>query len=159
MCFGAQPACIPRLLDNVNTGMVHRDRGHKPNDLPTHSNDDPVRSSRHHRSPSMPWASSFNLLGGPARQLRVIVPDTRRFDRSCGRRSRRTRSKFLVGLFIVCVGLLFFGLAKHIQALRERTLIFGRGNLQTIWKWEIASGHHPSRVKGTSYHHQEIHRR
>lgn len=116
--------------------------------LPTHSNinDDNDWASdprRHPRSLLMRW-TSFSRVS--TRNLRVWLLDFKHVN--YGRRNRLTRRQFLLRLLIslICfiLALIFFLYYRS----DKRTLVFGRENLQQIWKWEIASGHHPTRLKG-----------
>ena len=55
-------------------------------------------------------------------------------------------------MFAVLLVVALFGAEETHWApsFRDSTLIFGRENLQRIWKWEIESGHYPSIAKSVS---------
>ena len=122
-------------------GMVHRDRGRKSN-----GQSNGVNLETYHRSPLMSWTdpASSTLPSVPARRLRVPLSDIRYADQLYGRRIGRKKGRLLLCLFIFSMGCIFFALAKLLRSTRRRTLVFGRENLQCIWKWEIESGHYPS---------------
>lgn len=60
---------------------------------------------------------------------------------------------FLGGLFAVCVVLILLGTEETNWGppFRDSTLVFGREELQRIWRWEIDSGHHPSSAKSVVF--------
>jgi WD repeat and SOF domain-containing protein 1 len=125
-------------------GMVHRERSHhKPNILPTHSNSANVGAQHRRSSESfMPWTdpvSSFVL-----RRLRVPLSDPRHVNPLDTRHGGRKKSKLFQCLCIFSIGCIIFAFVKFIRSKDKRTLVFGRENLQQIWKWEIESGHNPS---------------
>lgn len=108
-----------------------------------YSTDDPP----HANSSLMLWTRhvSLSLPGGSTRRLRI--PNVRQVHQ-LGRRVGRRRKGLLTCLFIFSVGLVCFLVARHIRHPSKPTLVFGRENLQEIWRWEVASGHHPSEVQG-----------
>jgi WD repeat and SOF domain-containing protein 1 len=126
-------------------GIVHRDRGRKPNGLPTHSSNG-VNPEARRRSPLMPWTDPgrSSLPKVPARRLHIPLSNVRYADQLYGRRVGRKQSGLLLCLFVLLIGCIFFALVKYFRHGSRRTVVFGRENLQKIWKWEIASGHHPS---------------
>lgn len=62
-------------------------------------------------------------------------------------------------LFILLTLFFIFALARRFGthakqwplAKDARTLVYGREDLQRIWKWEIESGHYPSRKASASH--------
>lgn len=60
---------------------------------------------------------------------------------------------FLGGLSAVCVVLILLGTEESswTPTFRDSTLVFGREELQRIWRWEIDSGHHPSNAKSVIF--------
>ncbi|KAH7910865.1 hypothetical protein BJ138DRAFT_51056 [Hygrophoropsis aurantiaca] len=55
----------------------------------------------------------------------------------------------LASLFAIWAVVMIFGMEDPhwTPPFRDSTLVFGRENLQRIWKWEIESGHYPSSRK------------
>ncbi|KAJ7291170.1 glycosyltransferase family 32 protein [Mycena rebaudengoi] len=76
------------------------------------------------------------------RRLRLLVPSLR---------FRRSRGPLLacVACFAVVLTVVLvsrgFGRSDHNSSQEPPTLVFARDDLQRVWKWEIASGHYPSR--------------
>jgi WD repeat and SOF domain-containing protein 1 len=62
-------------------------------------------------------------------------------------------------LFILLAFFFIFALARRFGTHAKqwpltkdpRTLVYGREDLQKIWKWEIESGHYPSRKASALY--------
>lgn len=47
-----------------------------------------------------------------------------------------------------CLALTLTTIILYSRAASQRTLVYRQDDLQRIWQWEIASGHHPSRREG-----------
>lgn len=141
----------PRL----NIGAI-REKSRSPNGLPIFST--AVQEKLHARSPST-WTTSVYLPipGLPKRRLRIPVPNIPWIHNSAVLKYGRRR-----GSIIVLVGLVFglfmiYALAHRIGggettlSFRDpSTLVYSREDLQKIWKWEVESGHYPSRRESES---------
>ncbi|EIW86819.1 hypothetical protein CONPUDRAFT_134168 [Coniophora puteana RWD-64-598 SS2] len=94
--------------------------------------------------PSRPRRPRLRRASSPSRLPPLHISSLRR------RRSLVCRCiAFVAGLFAVLLVVALFGAEETHWApsFRDSTLIFGRENLQRIWKWEIESGHYPSIAK------------
>ena len=129
-------------------------------DLPSHSSAVEEKLERQHRShASNAWTRPVSLAipGVRTRRLRIFVPNAGPF-RGGGGRMRKKRGPMLVAL--ACLAVFFtvilvtksFGRSDWSDQWQGNTnpepptLVFMRRELQKIWKWEIASGHYPSRA-------------
>ena len=116
-----------------------------------------INEKIHQHGHPLPWTIPITLpiWGIRNRRLRLFVLNPRRLHQFSVARFGRRR-----GPFVLCLG--FFALVFVIFALTKRfatrtkqwptlspgepsTLVFRRHDLQRIWKWEITSGHYPSR--------------
>lgn len=136
-------------------GNGHRDKG-RISLLSSHSS---VHEKYDHRH--LPWTNLVTLPipGIPTRRLKIPVPNlTRIYQTSIARFGRKMGSVVLaIAVFAFCFTL--FALAKRFGGQGKQwpttsfsppsTLVFGREELQKIWKWEIESGHHPSGQQGS----------
>ncbi|KAH9474820.1 hypothetical protein JR316_0013286 [Psilocybe cubensis] len=122
-------------------------------DLPSHSLEKKARS---HAS----WTGPFliPIPGVRTRRLRIYLPNAAPLIPVRLTRVRRKRGPLLI--LLVCLAILctFTFTKKSFQRptwtespwiqsepYDPPTLIFQRPHLQRIWKWEVASGHYPSR--------------
>jgi WD repeat and SOF domain-containing protein 1 len=128
--------------------------------LPNHSS---AVQEKLHRSNngSASWTKPVLLPipGVRTRRLRIFVPNVASFQQIRGSRVRRSRRPLL--LCFACVALILIVIVLRSQSSHQwrenwppsigesSTLVFRREDLQRIWKWEVASGHFPSRMSGT----------
>jgi WD repeat and SOF domain-containing protein 1 len=127
--------------------------------LPNHSS--AVQEKLHRANGSASWTRPVLLPipGVRTRRLRLYVPNVTSFSQIRGSRVRRSRGPLL--LCITCMALILTVMILRSQSSRQwtenwppsigesSTLVFRREDLQRIWKWEIASGHFPSRMTST----------
>lgn len=130
-------------------------------DLPSHSSAVEEKLERQHRSLNA-WTRPISLAipGVRTRRLRILVPNAGPFR---GGRMRRKRGPLLVALACLAVFLTVILVTKSFGRSdwsdqwqgnsnpEPPTLVFRRSDLQKIWKWEIASGHYPSRAASTCH--------
>ena len=128
--------------------------------LPNHSS---AVQEKLHRSNngSASWTKPVLLPipGVRTRRLRIFVPNVTSFQQMRGSRVRRSRRPLL--LCFACMALILIVVVLRSQSSRQwtenwpppigdsSTLVFRREDLQRIWKWEVASGHFPSRMTST----------
>ncbi|EKM83504.1 hypothetical protein AGABI1DRAFT_66179 [Agaricus bisporus var. burnettii JB137-S8] len=87
------------------------------------------------------------------RSLRIFVLNPKKVQDYATRRFGKKRGCSILIFLVILTFFFIFALAKHFGVhdkpwplLKDtRTLVFRREDLQRIWKWEIASGHYPSR--------------
>jgi WD repeat and SOF domain-containing protein 1 len=129
--------------------------------LPSHSSAIEEKLERQHRSHASlnGWTRpvSLPIPGVRSRRLRILLPNAGPFNQLRVSRMRRKRGPLLVA--IACLAVFFtvllvtksFGRSdwgdqwQSGASPEPPTLVFKREDLQRIWKWEIASGHYPSR--------------
>lgn len=108
----------------------------------------------HARSASWTVPVSLPIPGVRTRRLRLFMPNPTRMQQlGLSRFGRRRGPLFLCLLLIVSIFTVFsfarkFGTEEKQWSSNfseSSTLVFGREDLQRIWKWEIASGHYPSK--------------
>ncbi|KAF9494301.1 hypothetical protein BDN71DRAFT_1449005 [Pleurotus eryngii] len=128
---------------------------HLTNGLPSHSFGNPEKHHRH----SAPWTKPVSLAipGVHTRRLRILVPNTGKLSRLGAGRLGRRRGPLLMCFIALSIFGVYFIVSRRYEG-REwmeqwpsqsgdpSTLVFQRQDLQRIWKWEIASGHYPSRA-------------
>jgi WD repeat and SOF domain-containing protein 1 len=135
-----------------------RDLSRPPNGLPIFSPSMYEKKLRHSKS-SSPWTISFFLpIPGfrNRRHIHLMLPNVSRFHRLSLFRFSRRRNTFV--LLFACVSIIFiiFAVAQRFRTEEKQwsaplfqgeppTLVFGREDLQKIWRWEVQSGHYPSR--------------
>lgn len=126
-----------------------RDRPFYDPHLPSYSS--AVREKMHLQSSGRQWLIPMTAS---TRRIRLQSPNP-------GSRSRLARVGRRRGFICRCVAFLavVFSVAVIVLMLlgneeshwtppfRDTTLVFGRENLQRIWRWEIESGHYPSNGK------------
>jgi DDB1- and CUL4-associated factor 13 len=127
--------------------------------LPNHSS--AVQEKLHRSNGSASWTKPVLLPipGVRTRRLRIFVPNVTSFSQIRGSRGRRSRGPLL--LCFACMALILTVIVLRSQSSRQwtenwpptigdsSTLVFRREDLQRIWKWEVASGHFPSRMTST----------
>ncbi|KAG7098498.1 hypothetical protein E1B28_000442 [Marasmius oreades] len=106
------------------------------------------------RSRSASWSSYFSLsIPGIRHRFRLWLPTPAGLRHLFSPRFGRKRGSFLVFLAYLALIFTIFALASRFGSRHKtwhsitsvQTLVFRREDLQRIWHWEIASGHHPSR--------------
>ncbi|RDB19708.1 hypothetical protein Hypma_013161 [Hypsizygus marmoreus] len=97
------------------------------------------------------------IPGVRTRRLRILVPNVGSFQQLRGARVRRSRGPLIVCFACMALFLTVMVVSRNQGRSRQwaenwppttgesSTLVFKREDLQRIWKWEIASGHFPSR--------------
>ncbi|TFK31370.1 glycosyltransferase family 32 protein [Crucibulum laeve] len=124
-------------------------------DLPSHASSSYPFDEKRHRSHPSAWTRPIYLAipGVHTRRLRVPVPNVSLHHLRMGRRRRGPFIVLLCLVAFVCVILFSRGgsrgwseTVKEYTTGEPSTLVFRREDLQRIWKWEIASGHYPSRA-------------
>lgn len=127
--------------------------------LPNHSS--AVQEKLHRANGSASWTRPVLLPipGIRTRRLRIFVPNVTSFPQMRSSRVRRSRGPLL--LCVACMALILTVIVLRSQSSRQwtenwpppigesSTLVFRREDLQRIWKWEVASGHFPSRMTST----------
>ncbi|KAF8169519.1 glycosyltransferase family 32 protein [Pholiota molesta] len=125
-------------------------------DLPSHSSAVEEKLERQHRQ-SWTRPVSLSIPGVRTRRLRILVPNAGPFNTLRVNRMRRKRGPLLVALACLAVFFTVLLVSKSFgrsdwgdqwqggSTTEPPTLVFKRRDLQKIWKWEIASGHYPSR--------------
>lgn len=116
--------------------------------LPKFYSDKPV----YHTRGSTPWIIPFSVvIPGSRRKLRLWIPNIRGLHRaSLSRFGKKTGSLFIILVYLLFIFSVFavahrFGSKKKTwPGVPSTTLVFEKEDLQRIWEWEIANGHHPS---------------
>lgn len=102
---------------------------------------------------------SVPIPGVRSRRLRFIMPNPGRVHQISVSRFGRRRGPLLLcvvliaSIFTICSFARRFGTEEKQWTTNfgeSSTLVFGREDLQRIWKWEIESGHYPSNAKSES---------
>ncbi|KAH7928523.1 hypothetical protein BV22DRAFT_1126499 [Leucogyrophana mollusca] len=114
-----------------------------------------VQEKMHLEAAKGSWLIPLSLPGSQTRRirLRMISPGRvphLRLSRLGRRRGFLCRClALLASLFAIWAVVMIFGMEEPhwTPPFRDSTLVFGRENLQRIWKWEIESGHYPSSGK------------
>lgn len=124
-------------------GNIAHDRSYYAPRLPSYSS--AVREKIHIQSNGRTWLVP---MSGHTRRIR-----SGSLNPISGFRFRRRGFcqclALLAGLCLIVVLLSLLGTEEShwTPQFRDSTLVFGRENLQRIWKWEIESGHYPSNGK------------
>jgi WD repeat and SOF domain-containing protein 1 len=128
---------------------VTRDQPFYDPHLPSYSS--AVREKLHLQSNGRQWLVPMT---GSTRRIRLqsLSPEPRSRLARVGRRRgfvRRCVAFLIVVFAIAVIILMLLGTEEShwTPPFRDSTLVFGRENLQRIWKWEIESGHYPSNGK------------
>ncbi|KAJ3827460.1 hypothetical protein EV361DRAFT_914666 [Lentinula raphanica] len=106
----------------------------------------------YHSRGSTPWIIPFSVvIPGTRRKLRLWIPNIRGLHRASLSRFGKKTGSFLIILVyfllifsVFAVGHRFGSKKKTWPGVPSTTLVFEKEDLQRIWEWEIASGHHPS---------------
>jgi len=131
-------------------GGIPRDRPYYTPPLPSYSS--AVREKIHLQSSGESWLIPMPSLASHTRRIRLksLSPSSVPRFRIARRRGLFCRClTFLIGLLAVVAVLMLLGTEEShwTPPFRDSTLVFGRENLQSIWRWEIESGHYPSNGK------------
>lgn len=151
-----------RFFARLHHSMPHPQRGPgimNNGILPNHSSAVQEKLHRSNGSPSWTRPVLLPIPGVHTRRLRIFVPNVASFPQLRGARFRRSRGPLL--LCVACMALILTVIVLRSQSSRQwtenwpptigesSTLVFRREDLQRIWKWEVASGHFPSRMTST----------
>lgn len=129
------------------------------NGLPTYSSAVQEKMHRHTRSLSWTVPVSVPIPGVRTRRLRLFMPNPIRMQQLGLSRVGRRRGPLVLCLLLILSLCTFFSFARRFGPEEKQwtpnfgessTLVFGREDLQRIWKWEIASGHYPSKRESKS---------
>jgi hypothetical protein len=144
------------MLSSNSRQNGFRDLTRSPNGLPVFTSAIHEKKKLRHAKAS-PWTFSIFLPipGFRNRHFRLILPNVSLFHRVSLSHSSRRRTLLLL---FACVSITFiiFAIAQRFRTEEKQwsaplfqgeppTLVFGREDLQNIWKWEVQSGHYPSR--------------
>ncbi|KAG1749891.1 uncharacterized protein EDB91DRAFT_1110220 [Suillus paluster] len=111
---------------------------------------------RHSRSMSWTVPVSVPIPGVRSRRLRLFMPNPSRVHQISVSRFGRRRGPLLLCVVLIASIFTVCSFARRFSAEEKQwttnfgessTLVFGRDDLQRIWKWEIESGHYPSNAK------------
>lgn len=132
------------------------DKSRITNALPTYSSAVSEKMHRHSRSMSWTVPVSVPIPGVRSRRLRLFMPNPSRVHQISVLRFGRRRGPILLCVVLIASIITVCSFARRFGAEEKQwttnfgessTLVFGRDNLQRIWKWEIDSGHYPSNAK------------
>lgn len=140
-------------------GNGYPEKARMTNGLPTYSSAVQEKMHRHTRSLSWTVPVSVPIPGVRTRRLRLFMPNPIRMQQLGLLRVGRRRGPLIVCLLLVASLCTFFSFARKFGPEEKQwtpnfgessTLVFGREDIQRIWKWEIASGHYPSKRESKS---------
>ena len=108
---------------------------------------------RRRRGSSISWSLPTITVPGARHGRRLWVPNLRTIHQNSLLRYGRKRGSLVVFCAYLSLILIVFAFAKRFGSSQRTwhnigvspTLVYKREDLQRIWLWEIASGHHPSR--------------
>ncbi|EGO05214.1 hypothetical protein SERLA73DRAFT_164766 [Serpula lacrymans var. lacrymans S7.3] len=137
-------------------GNGYAEKGRSTNGLPTYSS--AVQEKMHRHSRSMAWVIpvSVPIPGVRTRRLRLYMLNPSRMHQFTLPRIGRKRGPLLLMALLLTAIVSIFVFARRFGTEEKQwtsnfgessTLVFGRDDLQQIWKWEIESGHYPSNSK------------
>ncbi|KAL4070856.1 hypothetical protein J3A83DRAFT_4245942 [Scleroderma citrinum] len=124
------------------------------NGLPTYSSAVQEKLNRHGRSMSWVVPVTVPIPGIHSRRFRFFMPNPGRVHHLGVSRFVRKRGPMILCFLLVVSVFAVFSFARRFGPEEKQwtpnfgepsTLVFGREDLQHIWKWEIASGHYPSK--------------
>lgn len=127
--------------------------------LPTYSSAVQEKMHRHTRSMSWTVPVSVPIPGVRTRRLRLFMPNPTRMQQLGLSRFSRRRGPLIICLLLLASVCTFFSFARKFGPEEKQwtpnfgessTLVFGREDIQRIWKWEISSGHYPSKRESKS---------
>lgn len=113
----------------------------------------------HSSTRSSPWIIPFHIvIPGARRRLRLWTPNIRGLHRASLTKFGKKSGSFLIVLVYALLIFSVFALShrfvskeKTWPGVPSTTLVFDKEDLERIWRWEIASGHHPSTRLGKPY--------
>ena len=136
-----------------------REKARLTNGLPSYSAAVQEKLYRHGRSSSWLVPISAPIPGIRNRRFRLWVPNPARIHQGSVARFGRKRGTLLLCFGVFLFVFITFAVHKRFTSSSKQwpkfptgdppTLVFTRTDLQRIWKWEIESGHYPSRQKST----------
>ncbi|KAK0454565.1 hypothetical protein EV421DRAFT_1757610 [Armillaria borealis] len=98
--------------------------------------------SHHHRKTS--WTTALHVpLPGARNRLRIPLPNLRAFHAASVSRYGKRKGYALVFSAYAAILLIIYALLPPFGV--APTLVYRREDLKRIWKWEIESGHYPTR--------------
>ncbi|KAK0459087.1 uncharacterized protein EV420DRAFT_1538217 [Desarmillaria tabescens] len=102
----------------------------------------PLLPPHHHRSIS--WTTALHVpLPGGRNRLRIPLPNLRALHAASVSRYGKRKGYALVFSIYTAVFLIIYALLPAFGV--APTLVYRREDLKRIWKWEIESGHYPTR--------------
>src|SRR6266478_5726434 len=133
-----------------------RDLSRSPNGLPVFTSAIHEKKLRHAKPSSWTFSLFFPIPGLPNRHFRLILPNISLFHRVTLSHPSRRRSTLVLLFACISITFIVFAIAQRFRTEEKQwsaplfqgeppTLVFGREDLQNIWKWEVQSGHYPSR--------------
>ena len=129
------------------------------NGLPTYSSAVQEKMHRHTRTMSWTVPVSVPIPGVRTRRLRLFMPNPTRMQQLGLSRFSRRRGSLIICFLLIASIFTFFSFARRFGPEEKQwtpnfgessTLVFGREDIQRIWKWEIGSGHYPSKRESKS---------
>lgn len=135
-------------------GNAYPEKARLTNGLPTYSSAVQEKMHRHTRSMSWTVPVSVSIPGVRTRRLRLFMPNPTRMQQFGLSRFGRRRGPLIICLLLIASLCTFFSFARRFGPEEKQwtpnfgessTLVFGREDIQRVWKWEIASGHYPSK--------------
>lgn len=137
----------------------YREKG-RVSPLPSYSSSAVHEKLGHRQHQSWTAPITVPIPGVRTRRLRILVPNLARFHQTSVARFGRKKGPAVLAITVFAIFFSLWALAKRFGGQEKQwptasfgsppTLVFGREELQRIWKWEIESGHYPSAQKGTS---------
>lgn len=130
-------------------------KGRLSTSLPSYSSNAQEKPGR--RPQILPWFTTIAvpIPGVWSRRLRIPMLNLWRVHHSSVSRFGRKRGSLLLCLALLSLLFAAFALAKRFGTQEKKwpgpftgdppTLVYKREDLQRIWRWEVASGHYPSR--------------
>ncbi|KAI6047722.1 hypothetical protein EDC04DRAFT_2863911 [Pisolithus marmoratus] len=124
------------------------------NGLPSYSSAVQEKMNRHGRSMSWVVPVTVPIPGVRTRRLRLYMPNLSRVHHLGISRFVRRRGPMVLCFLLIVSVFAVLSFARRFGPEEKQwtpnfgepsTLVFGREDLQRIWKWEIASGHYPSK--------------
>ena len=154
------PMASLNYLSIPQRGNGYPDKARLTNGLPTYSSS-AVQEKMHRHTRSMSWTVpvSVPIPGVRTRRLRLFMPNPTRMQQFGLARVGRRRGPLIICLLLFASLCTFFSFARRFGPEEKQwtpnfgepsTLVFGREDIQRIWKWEIASGHYPSKRESKS---------
>jgi hypothetical protein len=132
-----------------------RDLSRSPNGLPVFTSSIHEKKLRHAKASSWTISIYLPIPGLRNRHIHIILPNLPLFQRFTLSHFSRRRGTLVLLLTCVSIVLTVFAIAQRFRAQEKQwaaplfpgeppTLVFGREDLQKIWRWEVQSGHYPS---------------